>query len=317
MLFTQNHLYRLARNSLLALLCTGILSAHAQQLPEVPPPVVKLSPQVRASKPLDVSIPTLAPGVIEPFLAEMLIVDPANFAKMARIVATQEGRVLLSQGDRAYARGGYSGKEGADAGAMLSLDRGQPRDFRVFRNATPVADPTTGDVLGYEAQYIGKAQLVRGEGRTPLVDKSGDTHYEVTPATLDIVSAKEEIRVGDRLVPEPARQLLRYTPHAPKETVAGQIAATYANNATLAGANQVVVINRGSRDGLESGHVLALLKKAERVKDRTDNAKPTLLLPTERNGLLMVFRTFERLSYALVLQITDGVRVGDRVGNPN
>jgi len=77
-----------------------------------------------------------------------------------------------------------------------------------------------------------------------------------------------------------------------------------------------VAINRGSRDGVEAGHVLAILKAGARLIDKTDEARPELKLPDERNGLLMVFRTFEKLSYALVLEITDGVKVGDRLVNP-
>jgi hypothetical protein len=80
--------------------------------------------------------------------------------------------------------------------------------------------------------------------------------------------------------------------------------------------NQVVAINRGRRDGLESGHVLAILKDGRRLADRTDQERALIKLPDERNGLLMVFRTFERLSYGLVLDITDSVRVGDRLVNP-
>ena len=80
--------------------------------------------------------------------------------------------------------------------------------------------------------------------------------------------------------------------------------------------NQVVAINRGTRDGMEVGHVMAILKDGTRVVDKTDPNRPSIKLPDERNGLLMVFRTFDRLSYALILEITDGVRVGDRLSNP-
>ena len=80
--------------------------------------------------------------------------------------------------------------------------------------------------------------------------------------------------------------------------------------------NQVVAINRGIRDGMEIGHVMAIVKDGERVVDKSDPSRPLMKLPDERNGLLMVFRTFDRVSYALILEITDGVRVGDRLVNP-
>ena len=80
--------------------------------------------------------------------------------------------------------------------------------------------------------------------------------------------------------------------------------------------NQIVVINKGTRDGIEPGHVMSILKDGARIVDKTDPAQPLLKLPSERNGLLMVFRTFDRLSYALILEITDGVQIGDRLATP-
>ena len=144
----------------------------------------------------------------------------------------------------------------------------------------------------------------------------GDTSTTITPATIDIVAAKEEMRVGDRLVPEPPRELLSYAPRAPAADLLGRIVSVYGSAVVNAAQNQVVAINKGSRDGIERGHVLAIQKFGERVVDKTDANKAMMKLPDERNGLLMVFRTFDRLSYALVLDITDGVKVGDRLINP-
>ena len=124
------------------------------------------------------------------------------------------------------------------------------------------------------------------------------------------------MRVGDRLVPEPERELLSYVPRAPTGAIDGRIVSVYGSAVVNAAQNQVVVINKGRRDGMERGHVLAIQKYGERMVDKTDATKPTIKLPDERNGLLMVFRTFDRLSYALVLDITDGVKVGDRLINP-
>ena len=280
-----------------------------------PTNTVRVSPRTRSESLTDASIPTLSPGAIEPFLTEAMIVDELTFETAPRIVATQEGRVLLSRGDRAYARGEYSGASAT--GTPLSDAKGKPLDFRVFRNAKPLKDPTTQVILGYEAQYVGKAELVRGESTTQTQDKDGKTQLEIVPATIDIVATKEEIRVGDRLIAEPPRELLSYVPRAPSVPIAGQIVSVYGNAVTYAAENQVVVINRGSKDGLERGNVVAILKDGERLRDKTDSANPQIKLPNERNGLMMVFRTFEHLSYALVLQVTDGVKIGDRFANPN
>ncbi len=278
-----------------------------------PTDTVRVSPRTRYESLADNSIPTLATNLIEPFLAEPIIVDAPTFANAPRIVATQEGRVLLSRGDRAYARGQSAGS----STKALSDARGEPLDYRVFRNATPLKDPTTGAVLGYEAQFLGKAELIRGESTRQSTGADGKSQREIIPATIDIVLAKEEMRVGDRLIPEPPREMVSYVPHAPVNRIEGQIVSVYGSAVVYAAENQVVVINRGTRDGLERGHVMAIRKDGQQLADRTDEAKPQIKLPNERNGLLMVFRTFEQLSYALILQVTDGVKVGDRFTNPN
>ena len=279
-----------------------------------PSDTVRVSPRTRFESLADASIPTLAANAIEPFVTEAMIVDAVAFSGAPRIVATQEGRVLLSRGDRAYARGLSAG---GTAGKALSDARGEPLDYRVFRNATPLKDPATGAILGYEAQFVGKAELVRGESTQEVTAKDGKVTTEIVPATIDIVVAKEEMRVGDRLVAEAARISQSYAPHAPATPISGQIVSVYGSAVTNAAQNQVVVINRGLKDGIERGHVMAILKNGQTLADRTDAGKPLMKLPNERNGLLMVFSTFEQLSYALILQITDGVKVGDRFVNPN
>lgn len=276
---------------------------------------VRVSPRTRYESLSDAAIPTLSPQSIEPFLAEPLIVDELTLSQAPRIVATQEGRVLLSRGDRAYARGTYVGGDGP--GKPLSDAKGEPLDFRVFRNATPLKDPTTQKILGYEAQYIGKAELVRGETTSQSTDKDGKAQTDIVPATIDIVATKEEIRVGDRLIPEPPRELRSYVLRAPSTRINGQIVSVYGSGIVNAAENQIVVVNRGIKDGLERGQVMAILKDGERLLDKTDSARPNIKLPNERNGLLMVFRTFDSLSYALVLQVTDSVKVGDRFANPD
>ena len=278
-------------------------------------PTVKLSPRIRRESLDEAAIPPIPLGAIAPFLNEALVVEESALANAARLVAAPENRVLLSQGDRAYARGQY-GEAGALSGHPLLLGAGQPRQFRVFRNATPLRDPASGEILGYEAQYVGKAELERAEGMQTETGADGKTSTQIVPATIDITETKEEIRVGDRLLPEPPRELPQFIPHAPNPAQQGQVVSVYGNAVRFAGQNQVVAINRGSRDGMERGHVLALLRDSGVQPDKTDAASPELRLPGERNGLMMVFRTFERVSYALVLQITDGVKVGDRFVNP-
>jgi hypothetical protein len=285
------------------------LRARSASADGPPTDTLRVSPRTRYESLADGALPTLQSNLIEPFLAEPIIIDEATLLAAPRIVATRESRVLLSRGDRAYARG-----EGT---AALTGDKGTPYEYRVFRNATPLKDPVTKVVLGYEAQYVGKAELVRGETTRPGIDSDGKAQTDIIPATIDIVCAKEEMRVGDRLLPEPPRQLLSYTPRAPEQALDGVIVSVYGSAVRNAAQNQVVVINKGTAEGVQSGYVMAIITDGERVVDSTVTGKKTpIKLPDERNGLLMVFRPFEHLSYALILEIKDGVKVGDRVTNP-
>jgi hypothetical protein len=290
-----------------ATLRTGTSSGAAADAP--PTDTVRVSPRTRYEALDSGALPAIKAQLIEPFLAEPVIVDELGLQNAPRIVAALDGRVLITRGDRAYARG-------QDGSPMVDAP-GRQQEFRIFRSATPLKDPGTGEVLGYEAQYVGKAVLVRSESTLTSTDKNGKEVTEMVPATIDILAAKEEMRVGDRLLPEPARELLSYVPRAPSGAVDGRIVSVYGSAVVNAAQNQVVVINKGSRDGMERGTVLAIQKFGERLVDKTDATKPTIKLPDERNGLLMVFRTFERLSYALVLDITDGVKVGDKLINPH
>ena len=270
---------------------------------------VKLSPRTRYESASDLSLPTLNPSLIEPFLTEPEVVDDESVLSRApRIVAGNEDRVLLSRGDRAYARG--------EPDTPLAMPPGPSQQLRVFRNATPLKDPGTGEILGYEGQYLGKVRLERGES-TETQMKDGKELTAVVPATVDVVSAREEIRAGDRLLPEPPRQLVSYVPRAPAQAIeGGRIVSVYGNAVSYASQNQVVAINKGRNDGMESGHVLAILKNGETIVDKTSGTRETLKLPNERIGLLMVFRTFSRVSYALVLEINDTPRAGDLLANP-
>ncbi len=273
-----------------------------------PEGTVRLSPHTRYDTLPGGPLPTLNPATIEPFLSEPIVVDETTLLAAPRIVAGNDARVLLARGDRAYALGG--------AAAPLVDDGGPLRQFRVFRNATPLRDPGTGEILGYEAHYLGKARLVRGES-AGAAGAPGTDEVAAVAASLDIVAAREEMRAGDRLLPEPPRQLVSYAPRAPDMAVSGgRIVSVYGNAVQFAAQNQIVAINKGARDGIESGHVLAILRDGGTVVDRTGGAKELVKLPDERAGLLMVFRTFDRVSYALVLEISDAVRVGDRLVNP-
>jgi hypothetical protein len=223
-----------------------------------------------------------------------------------RVVATSDHHVMLSRGDRAYALGTDS----------LPLDQTAVRAkplWRLFRNARPLKDPITQQVLGYEAHYLGKAVLQQSESQTFEAGPDGRMLAVTVPARIEIVNSKEEVRVGDLLLPEPERTYLNMVPRSPDRAVEGRIVSMYGSAVVNAGQNQVVSLNLGRRDGLKAGHVLNILKAGAQLQS------PTLMkLPDEPNGLLLVFQTYEQLSYGLVLNTVDGVRVGDRLlGDPH
>ncbi|PND38375.1 peptidoglycan-binding protein [Paucibacter aquatile] len=256
---------------------------------------VKLSPRVRSSGVDDGSISAIALNLIEPFLNDAVVFDSDELAKAPRIVATPESRVLLTRGDLAYARG----------------DLSQATDYRVFRNTRPLLDPSTKELLGYEAPYLGTAELTRPGQTTQLPDGKS----EIVPATLTIKSVRQEIGVGDRLAPVPQRSFSRYVPHAPAQPMSGQIVSIYGDGLN-AGQNQIVALNRGARDGMERGHVLALWQQGRRMVDRSGGQREEIKLPDERHGVLFVFQVYARVSYALIISVKDPVKAGDRFTQP-
>jgi hypothetical protein len=289
---------------------------------------VRVSPRTRSDSLVGTALPTLKPHLIEPFLVQPLVVDELTLQQAPRIVATRDERVIMGNGDRAYVRGAQ--------GHPLVLGAGAPRQYRVCRDAVALKDPVTGEVLGYEAQYVGRAELVRSESTVVVAPDTtrvqadpyaeageSSTHQvsggdvDIVPATVDLSGAKEEIRAGDRLLPAPQRGFNSYVPRAPQAPVDARVVSLYGGNSVInAAQNQVITINRGTADGMQAGNVLTLLTKEERMRDKTDSERAMIRLPSEANGLAMVFLTFDRVSYALILQSQRPVQVGDRLVNP-
>lgn len=260
------------------------------------PGTVKLSPKIRAQRGDIGPIASIPFHLIEPFLNEAVIFGANELESAPRIVAAQEGRVQMGRGDTAYVRGPLED---------------QQRDYRVFREPKPLFDPGTKELLGYQATFVGTAYYAApGANR---VASSG--RPEIIPATFTLTTLRLEAGIGDRLAPVPPREFISYTPHAPREPIAGQIASVY-GEAIYAGQNQIVALNRGLRDGLERGHVLALWRDGASVIDPTESGRPTIKLPDERHGMLFVFRTFERMSYALILSVQEPVKIGDKFTQP-
>ena len=255
-----------------------------------PSNIVRLSPRVRSELLDNGAIAAIPLHLIGPFLNEAVVFGSNELDSAPRIVATQEGRVMVSRGETAYVRGDLAGAT----------------DFRLFRQLVPLLDPLSKEVLGYEGRYVGTAETTRAAttaGPLPV------------PASFRITSTRLEAVVGDRLSPVPQQELVAYMPRSPSAPVDGRIVSLYGDG-LRAGQNQIVSINRGQRDGLERGHVLALWRAGRNVIDTTSPGKTAVRLPDERHGLLFVFRVFDRVSYALILNVQEPVSAGDRFTQP-
>jgi len=259
---------------------------------------VTLQPGVVVEPLEKTAITTIPLNVIAPFLSQPLIIEKDQLAASPRIIAGQDNRVILSPGTRIY---------------INKIADGDGLNWFVYRPGDTLIDPDTKEVLGVEAVYLGDAKIT----------KYGE------PASADIVIAKEEIFTKDRLVPTNDNIETSFVPHAPETKILGRIINIYGGVAE-AGPESIVSISRGSADGVEVGHVLAINRYGRVIKDPepTKGKEPKntttglvlepgmIKLPDERVGLLMVFRVFERVSYALVMQASQPINKLDSVQTP-
>lgn len=253
---------------------------------------VKLSPEVRSSS-IAHAIPTIPVASIRQFLTQPRVVSKEEMYSAPYIVAAADEHVMVGAGDKVYVRG---------------ITQSDIPHFMIYRLGDPyhnvsseTASTSDDDILGYEAIYVGDAKL----------EQAGD------PATLGILRSKSEVRRGDRLLPSVEQELEQaYQPHAPAADVAGRIIAVVEGVSRI-GQGQIVVLNLGTQQGIETGHILAVYQTGKQMADpysktRSDSIK----LPDERTGTVMVFRTFERVSYALVMQAKGPMHRYDTVKNP-
>ena len=246
--------------------------------------VVRLSPHIRESD-LTNAIPTIPLDAIRQFILYPTIVDANELAQSPYVVAFPEDHVLAGEGDRAYVR---------------SIDTQDEKSFTIYRQGDVLKDPETHEILGYEAKYVGDAKL----------QLTGD------PATVVIVRSANEIVIGDRLKPANEANLSHFSPHAPKEDIRGYIISV-SNGVTRIGQFQTVVINKGRQDNIEIGHVLTIWQAGGVVRDLvSDNLAEKVKLPDEKAGYLMVYKTFERVSYGLVMKAEKEMQLLDIVRTP-
>jgi nucleoid-associated protein YgaU len=259
---------------------SGVAASGVSETGEETGNNVKLSPKVSESPSSHEAIPSIPASVMEPFLTQPLVIEKNALEDAPAIIGAREGRVILGNDDTGFVKGLPSDKN---------------LQWQIYRPGKTFIDPDTGEELGIEAIYLGNAEVTR------FADIS----------TVVITHAVQEIYAGDRMVLPSAEAVNAYLPRAPESNISARVISIY-GGVSQGGQNSVITLNKGARDGLESGHVLALYRKGEVVKSEGEK----YALPDERYGLVFVFRVFDKVSYALVMQTRLPVQLLDRANTP-
>jgi hypothetical protein len=243
----------------------------------------RLEPRIRA-EPILSAIPAIRMEAIASFLVGNRIVEEEALENAPYVLGGGEGRMVIGAGDTFYVRGDTSAAESSLA---------------VVRRGPAYVDPDTGELLGIEATELGTARIVANNG-------------EVT--SMQTLVSRIEIRRGALVLPTEERTFdSSFFPKAPNLEVDGRIISVH-DGGTQIGQYDVVVVNRGSREGLEVGDVMTVMRRGAEVRDRIGGGR--VRLPSEAAGLMMVFRVFEKLSYGIILENTRALAVLDEVRNP-
>lgn len=262
---------------------------------------VRLSPGIRSSV-NEHAIQPIPLDVIRPFLSRPRVVGPDTLDLAPYVLASQDEHLIAGAENKVYIRGI---KENEERNRYMIYRSGD-----IYRDL-PLNGDTEGEILGYEALYVADAEMLR----------FGD------PATALISMSKREVLVGDRLLPEEEPINEEFIPHAPKHEVNGKIISVV-DGVSQIGQYQIVVLNRGAEQGLEAGHVLSIHESGRFVRDtiakeqnkkrgiKNTSSVEVIELPEERIGELMVFRTFEKVSYALVMHLERPAHIYDAVHLP-
>lgn len=267
-----------------------------QRITTVRASTYRMSPQARVS-PLTEAIASIPYEEIDAFLSKGLVLEKDQADQLPYILATRGDHMIASAGNEVYIRGGQPAQNGTR--------------YSIVHVADELVDPDDNDVIGYQGIYVGEGALSRG----------GD------PATVSLTDTNREALMGDRLIPETVDIPLNFFPKAPDINIDGRIISVV-DGVSLIGQFQVVVMNRGARNGLAPGDVLTVYQAGEEVRDRFANRSflsagsnligggETVTLPDEPAGTIMVFKVYDRIGYGLIMEATSDIHVLDAVRNP-
>lgn len=244
---------------------------------------VKLEPEVRVT-PIANAISAIPLEAINAFLNRGRVVAPGVLEGAPYILIGKEGHIIAGAGDEIYGRGNFDSDNSS---------------YGIFRKGEVFVDPDTKEALGVQALEIGQAKLLSSEKDV---------------ATFSLNRSTQEIRRSDRLLQEEERAInANFFPSAPEQDIKGKLLAVEGGVSQI-GPMSVVVINKGTREGIVEGNLLAIYKAGETISDPINN--DVVKTPDFRAGLLMIFRVFDKVSYGLVLRAERPLRVGDAVRNP-
>jgi LysM repeat protein len=238
----------------------------------------RLQPRIYET-PVEEAISTIPLKAIAPFLTRPVVIDGDSLQNAATIVATETNRVYLAQGDTVFAR---------------DVDEDVAK-WTIFRVGKPLVDPVKRQELGREVRYLGFARVTE----------------RTNPVTLEIVEAVEEIGVGDKMLPTEGELIFSYAPRAPREPIDARLISIH-RGISETGKLSIIIISAGKQDGLEPGHVVAMFRNRGTAK----HERKTYVLPEKRYGSAMIFRAFDRVSYALVMDTEGQATIGDAIRNP-
>lgn len=242
----------------------------------------RMSPQARVT-PIDQAIDTIPYDQIAAFLSQGFVLAKSELDSLPYMVATRGDHLIAAAGNEIYVRGADSAQPG-------SL-------FSVVHVGDKLVDPDDGAVVGYQGIFVGEGTLRR----------AGD------PATVWLTDTTQEAKQGDRLVGQAVDIPLNFFPKAPSTQIDARIMSVI-GGVTQIGQYQVVVLNRGTAQGLAVGDVLTVFQAGQEIDDRVSGGK--VRLPEEEAGTIMVFKTYDRISYALVMEATQAIHILDAARNP-
>ncbi|WP_303759295.1 LysM peptidoglycan-binding domain-containing protein [Alcanivorax jadensis] len=252
----------------------------------LPNGTVKLTPKVREIA-NDEAIPAIPAGAIAAYLKEGLVVSRQEIAEAPYIVGGRDRRVIFGEGDTVYARDALTQWEGLD------------QSYGVYRTGEQYVDPDTNEVLGYEARQIGLGRVAG---------------HEDDMVTLRVTKSNEDLRIDDRLFSTEDRRVRSVLyPSAPDTKIEAKVIRFFDRINSVA-RNDVVVINKGERDGLKVGNVLDVFGQGEVVRDRQRGDR--VQLPRERTGSMVIFRVFDKVSYGLIMESLRPIYMHDVAESP-